>query len=88
MSSEQGGVGIQDVASHREVAKASIYLWMEGRGVPAHRVGRLFRFELCEIDEWVHRGSRGEANPQARSNRKSPQSRGKLATPKSQLQEG
>jgi excisionase family DNA binding protein len=46
-------VGIKDVAAHLGVARDSIYRWVGERGLPAHRVGRLFRFKLSEIDEWV-----------------------------------
>jgi excisionase family DNA binding protein len=38
------------------VAKESIYRWIEARGLPAHRVGRLLRFRLSEIDTWVKDG--------------------------------
>ncbi len=46
-------VGVEDVAAHLGVAKDSVYRWIEERGLPAHRVGRLFRFKLSEIDGWV-----------------------------------
>ena len=55
-------VGVEDVAAHLGVAKDSVYRWIEERGLPAHRVGRLFRFKLSEIDEWVHAGSSGESS--------------------------
>jgi excisionase family DNA binding protein len=48
------------VAAHLGVAKDSIYRWVEERGLPAHRVGRLFRFKLSEIDEWVRQDSEQE----------------------------
>jgi excisionase family DNA binding protein len=30
-------------------------------GLPAHRVGRLFRFKISEIDDWVRAGGASEA---------------------------
>ncbi len=53
MAGEERWVGVEDVATHLAVAKDSVYRWIEARGLPAHRVGRLFRFKLSEIDEWV-----------------------------------
>ena len=44
------------VASHLGVAKDSVYRWIEAKGLPAHRVGRLWKFRLSELDEWVHAG--------------------------------
>jgi len=50
-------VDVEDVAAHLGVAKDTAYRWIEERGLPAHRVGRLLRFKLSEIDEWVLQGS-------------------------------
>ncbi|TET39239.1 MAG: DNA-binding protein [Planctomycetota bacterium] len=52
MVPEEGWVGIKEVAAHLRVAKESIYRWAESKGFPAHRVGRLLRFQLSEVDEW------------------------------------
>lgn len=46
-------VNVQDVADHLGVAKDTVYRWIDERGLPAHRAGRLFRFKLSEIDKWV-----------------------------------
>ena len=61
MATEERWVCVEDVAAHLGVAKDSVYRWIDERGLPAHRVGRLLRFKLSEIDEWVHHGSQGDA---------------------------
>lgn len=53
MAPEEGWVGIEAVAAHLQVAKESIYRWVDSKGFPAHRVGRLLRFKLSDVDEWV-----------------------------------
>lgn len=53
MAAEERWVGVQDVAKHLGVNKDSVYRWIEKMGLPAHRVGRLFRFKISEIDDWV-----------------------------------
>ena len=53
MASEEAWVGIAEVAAHLSVARDSIYRWVEAKDFPAHRVGRLLRFRLSEVDEWV-----------------------------------
>lgn len=68
MTTEERWVAVENVAAHLGVAKDSVYRWIEERGLPAHRVGRLFRFKLSEIDEWVRSGGAAEAdskNPHA-----------------------
>ena len=51
---------VEDVAKHLGVAKDSVYRWIEQKGLPAHRVGRLWKFKLSEIDQWVHAGGAGD----------------------------
>ena len=46
-------VSVQDVTRHLGVARDSVYRWIEKRGLPAHRIGRLWKFRLSEVDEWV-----------------------------------
>ncbi len=46
---------VDEVAKHLGVAKDSIYRWIENRGLPAHKIGRLWKFKLSEVDEWVRR---------------------------------
>jgi excisionase family DNA binding protein len=44
---------VDEVAQHLGVAKESIYRWIDGKGLPARRVGRLWKFKLSEVDDWV-----------------------------------
>jgi excisionase family DNA binding protein len=56
MSAEEGWVGVAEVAAYLRVARESVYRWVVARGFPARRVGRLLRFRLSEVDEWVRKG--------------------------------
>jgi len=62
MALDEPWVGVAEVAAHLAVGRDSIYRWIESRGLPAHRVGRLFRFKLSEIDGWVREGA-GDREP-------------------------
>jgi excisionase family DNA binding protein len=53
MAPHESWVGVEDVAAHLRVAQESIDRWIDSKGFPAHRVGRLLRFKLSEVDEWV-----------------------------------
>jgi excisionase family DNA binding protein len=44
---------VDDVAKHLGVAKDSVYRWIETRSLPAHKIGRLWKFKLSEVDDWV-----------------------------------
>jgi excisionase family DNA binding protein len=56
MSTEERWVDIEEAAAHLGVNRDSVYRWIETKGFPAHRVGRLFRLKLSEVDEWVKQG--------------------------------
>ena len=53
MTGEERWVDVEAVASHLGVTKDTIYRWIDKKGFPAHRAGRLLRFKLSEIDDWV-----------------------------------
>ena len=61
-------VTVDDVAKHLGVAKDSVYRWIESRALPAHRIGRLWKFKISEVDEWVRAGrpAADEADPRER----------------------
>lgn len=65
MKAEERWVSVQTVAAHLGVANDSVYRWIDEGGLPAHRVGRLLRFKLSEIDRWVRQNSkrRNSSNP-------------------------
>jgi excisionase family DNA binding protein len=46
-------VSVDAVAQHLGVAKDSVYRWIDSRRLPAHRIGRLWKFKLSEVDGWV-----------------------------------
>jgi len=56
-------VSVGTVASHLGVGRESVYRWIELRGLPAHRIGRLFKFKLSEVDRWVRDGGERTSGP-------------------------
>lgn len=61
MTTAEPWVSVEAVASHLGVARDSVYRWIERRGLPAHKVGRLWKFRLSEVDDWVRAGGADEA---------------------------
>ena len=54
-------VSVELVAQHLGVSKDTIYRWIEGEKIPAHRVGRFWKFKIDEIDQWVRLGGAAAA---------------------------
>jgi excisionase family DNA binding protein len=44
---------VDEVAGHRGAAKDTFHPWIESRALPARRDGKLWKFRLSEIDEWL-----------------------------------
>ena len=49
-------VSLDEVAQHLSVSRDTIYRWIDDRGMPAHKVGRLWKFKISEVDDWVRAG--------------------------------
>jgi excisionase family DNA binding protein len=56
-------VSLDEVAKHLDVASDSIYRWIERRGLPARRIGRLWKFKISEVDERVRAGGANSNDP-------------------------
>jgi len=49
-------LGADEIAAHLGVSKDTVYAWISTRQMPAHKVGRLWKFQTSEVDEWVRQG--------------------------------
>lgn len=49
-------LSVADIAEYLGVKKDTVYKWLSKRTIPAHKVGRLWKFKKDEVDEWVHSG--------------------------------
>lgn len=49
-------VSVRDVAAHLGVKRETVYVWIERKGMPARKIGRLWKLRLSEVDEWVEAG--------------------------------
>lgn len=49
-------VAVGDVACHLGVSHDTVYRSIDGKGLHAHKLGRLWKFKLSEVDEWVRAG--------------------------------
>lgn len=59
-------VSVDVVSAHIGVTKDSVYRWIDAKGLPAHRVGKLWKFKLSEVDDWVRAGGAKDARTRAK----------------------
>ena len=50
-------LSVEEIAVHLGISKETIYRWIERKKIPAHRVGRLWKFKPSEVDHWVMSGA-------------------------------
>jgi len=47
---------VEEVTAHLGIVRDTVYRWIETKGMPAHRIGRLWKFKLSEVNAWVRSG--------------------------------
>lgn len=53
---EDGWIGLNDAAKYLDVRKDTVRSWIKKTDIPAHKIGKLWKFKRSELDEWVKSG--------------------------------
>lgn len=56
MSKDERWLSVEEIAVHMGVSKETVYRWLERKKIPAHRIGKLWKFKVSEVDQWVRSG--------------------------------
>lgn len=57
MNKKEQWIGVEEVSAYIGVKVATIREWIKkGNGIPAHRIGKLWKFQYSELDEWIKSG--------------------------------
>lgn len=51
---------MKEVQEYLGVGRESIMQWINKRNMPAYKVGRLWKFKLSEVDDWIRSGGAAE----------------------------
>ena len=50
-------IGIDEVAKYLGVRPVTVRDWIKkGKGIPAHKIGKKWKFKCSEVDDWVKSG--------------------------------
>lgn len=50
-------ISLEDAAEYLNIKPVTLRKWIKQKsGVPAHQIGRLWKFKRSELDEWVQSG--------------------------------
>lgn len=54
---EDTWIGIEEASKYLGVNKDTIRNWIKkNNGIPAHKIGKLWKFKRSELDEWIKSG--------------------------------
>ena len=53
---EDRWLSVEEIAQYLGISKDTVYTWISAKGIPAHKIGRLWKFKKDEIDTWVRGG--------------------------------
>ncbi len=49
-------LSVAEIAEHLGVNPDTIYKWITRKKMPAHKLGRLWKFLATEVDQWLKAG--------------------------------
>ena len=49
-----------EVCEYLKVSRETVLNWINKKNMPAHKAGRLWRFDAAEVDAWIKSGGAAE----------------------------
>ena len=53
---EDKWIVLEEAAEYMDVTKDTVRNWIKKTDIPAHKIGKLWKFKKSEIDEWIKSG--------------------------------
>lgn len=53
-------LSLAEICDYLGISRDTALKWINSKNMPAHKVGRLWKFKTSEIDEWVKSGGVSE----------------------------
>lgn len=54
---EDGYISLEQAAEYLNIKPVTLRKWIRSRDdIPAHQIGKLWKFKKAELDEWVNSG--------------------------------
>ncbi|MBI4583210.1 MAG: helix-turn-helix domain-containing protein [Planctomycetes bacterium] len=50
-------LSVEEIAAYLGIKRDTVYKWLVRKSLPAHKVGRLWKFRASEVDQWVLSGA-------------------------------
>ena len=53
---EDRWLSVEEIGIYLGVKRDTVYSWISDKKMPAHKVGRLWKFKKDEVDQWIRQG--------------------------------
>ena len=53
---EERWLSVEEIAGYLGINRDTVYKWIIRKNMPAHKLGRLWKFRRDEVDNWVLTG--------------------------------
>ena len=55
-------LSLEEISKHVGCSKDTIRSWVKKDTIPFHKVGRLYKFRVSEVDAWIESGASADAD--------------------------
>jgi len=49
-------LSMNEITKHLGVSRDTVLSWITNKNMPAHKIGRLWKFQVSEVNAWVKNG--------------------------------
>lgn len=57
---ESRWLSMTEICKHLGISRDTAIKWINKKNLPSHKIGRLWKFKIIEVDEWVRSGGAEE----------------------------
>ena len=58
---EDRWLSVDEIAAYLGIKRDTVYKWISEKQMPAHRMGRLWKFRKDDVDDWVKTGGAADS---------------------------
>ena len=60
MAKPERWYSLEEIAEHLGVSQDTIHRWIRMKDMPAHKAGKLWKFDVSEVNKWIKSGKAAE----------------------------
>jgi excisionase family DNA binding protein len=53
-------LSVLEISQYLGISKETVYRWLDSKKIPAHKIGKQWKFQVSEINSWIKSGKATE----------------------------